>query len=369
MGGYTGTLFRDFFAFEYEWKETTADTIGVGVEEPSTGEDGWHHPFNPIIRISFPKPEYKIVEERTGDSLVPNIIYTESLEPDEVEIECIFKDPWLLLALFGNKTVEASWDGDALDAISADFTVLTDADTIKIHYHIDDPLTTNDIDKTLFGGIITGYRLIIEAGKLVKEFIKIKVADFKEEVQAMVCADAFHDIKWGTGVGGWADWDSEAPFHSSVCDVKTGAAGATAISGMTWKKTEFIIEIPEAMEQTGESLIVSQHYTESRNWRCEVSGVITTDAMLTEYENTVEARDRDDILKVYIGATTTKFLQMTNIYLAGHTKVPTELVAGKPIEVTLNYKGGVTLAGLVSALTYQWKGTAIAQSPDIMITD
>jgi len=319
-----------------------------------------HIPFNPIIKLSVPRPEYVITEEKTCNALETNIVYSEELKPDEIEIETIFRDPFWLCMAFTKKTVETPWTGTD-DIITGDFTTEDHNDYIFVHYYIYH--ATAPIEKTVKGGKIVSYRLLVAKNKPIKEIIKIKFATITNESLAMNVVTAFHDDFISATIG-WAFWAGKRYYSPTGASIST-ATSYIADPEMKYDEIEFIINVLETYEYDTSAKSASYTYHESREYSARLKGKITGEALETEIELDPASRTRDKIFKLTIA--TGLYLQFTNAMLFSLTKL-SEIEAGKAIEQEAIYKGMPTTAGVVSAcsmsLTY-----SIAQDPDIMITD
>ncbi|BDI54860.1 MAG: major tail protein [Lokiarchaeia virus VerdaV1] len=330
---------------------------GYGLGNPATDA---HIPFNPILKLSIPRPEHVIIEEKTCNSLETSIVYSEELKPDEIEIETIFRDPFLLCATFTKKTVTDSWTGTD-DVITGDFTAETHNDYIWAHYYIYD--ATAPIEKTLKGGKIISYRLLIVKNKPIKEIVKIKFATITDESVAMNVTTTFHDDFISATIG-WAFWAAIRYYSPTGSSIST-ATSYIADPEMKYDEIEFIINVLETFEYDTSAKSASYTYHENREYMARLKGKITGEALETEIELDPASRSRDKIFRLTFA--TGLYLQFTNAMLFSLTKLE-GIEAGKAIEQEAVFKGMPTTAGVVSAcsmsLTY-----SIAQDPDAMITN
>ena len=330
---------------------------GYGTGDPTSDQQ---IPLNPIIKLSIPRPEHVIIEEKTCNALETSIVYSEELKPDEIEIETIFRDPFLLCAVFTKKTVTNPWTGTD-DVITGDFTAETHNDYIWINYHIYH--ATAPIDKTLKGGKIISYRLLIVKNKPIKEIVKIKFATITDGAHVMNVPTAFHDDFISATIG-WAFWAAKRYYSPTGSSIST-ATSYIADPEMKYDEIEFIINVLETFEYDTSAKSASYTYHESREYMARLKGKITGEALETEIEVDPASRVRNKTFRLTFA--TGLYLQFTNAMLFSLTKV-SDVVAGKAIEQEAIYKGMPTTAGVVSAcsmsLTY-----SIAQDPDCMITD
>jgi len=319
-----------------------------------------HIPFNPIIKLSIPRPEYVITEEKLCNALETGMVYSEELKPDEIEIETIFRDPFLLCAAFPNKTVANPWTGTD-DVITGDFTVELDNDYIWAHYYIYH--ATAPIEKTLKGGKIISYRLLIVRNKPIKEIVKIKFATITDESDAMDCATAFHD-DFISATCGWAFWAAKRYYSPTGASISV-ATSYIADPKMKYDEIEFIINVLDTFEYDISSKSAAYTYHESREYMARIKGKIEDEILETEIELDPASRVRDKTFRLTFA--TGMYLQFTNAMLFSLTKIG-DVVAGKAIEQEAIYKGMPTLLGVVSACTMSLT-YSIAQDPDTMITD
>lgn len=333
------------------------ESAGFGLGNAASDQ---HIPFSPILKLSIPRPEHVIIEEKTCNSLETSIVYSEELKPDEIEIETIFRDPFLICAAFTKKVVATPWTGTD-DVITGDFTAETHNDYIGAHYYIYHP--TAPIEKTLKGGKIISYRLLIVKNKPIKEIVKIRFATITDESQVMNVATAFHDDFISATIG-WAFWAAKRYYSPTGSSISV-AGSYIADPKMKYDEIEFIINVLETFEYDTSAKSASYTYHESREYMARLKGKIEDEVLETEIELDPASRSRDKIFRLTFA--TGLYLQFTNAMLFSLTKLG-DTVAGKAIEQEGIYKGMPTTAGVVSAcsmsLTY-----SIAQDPDIMITD
>lgn len=172
-------------------------TIYFGIESAGFGQGNpvvdVHIPFNPMLNFMNPKPRYTETVERTFDKLEPKIVYTNELTPGERQLDAmVFKDPFLMLTMFTNKTVGGTWVAGT-GTITADMTTEDDKDSIWIKYKLKDQSLKNHQEYLLKGCILTNYQWIIEPGILLKEQPTIKCINFEANTQPMNSGTDFHD--------------------------------------------------------------------------------------------------------------------------------------------------------------------------------
>ena len=314
-----------------------------------------HIPVGPLLNITeLPESRYRESVNRTIDSEVANLIYTELMEKGEATMEFIYKDPFLMAMAFHHKVVDTPWTGTN-DDITMDFSAVDHRESFMIHIHIHD--SVNPIDATFYGCQINSYRWKLEApGKILKEIVRVSSINNKEDVQAMVCVNGFHDQRWGDGVGGWGDWDPDAPYHATQITPTVGSP----ITSVKAKAVSIGFEYPKKAEHSIDSLITTVEYDDHRVHFFEIEGIQLTDADLVEIRKTYANKAKSTIKMAYGDAT--KYMQFTNGYLTNLDKLklpPTN----QALTTTLRWEGGEDSVISV-ALRY-----SIATDPDPMITD
>ena len=290
------------------------------------------------------------------DSEQALIIYTELMEKGTANLEFIMKDPFFMSRAFHYKNVDTPWTGTD-DDIVMNFSATTHRETFMIHIHIDD--VSNPVDMTFYGCQIEAYKWVMEPGQLLKEVATITCINALEDVQVMVCANDFHDQRWGSAVGGWGNWDSNAPYHSSLCTPTIGGAPLTTIAP---QMVSIGFEYPKKTEHTTDSLLaINVNYDDFPVYFFEVNGPMLTDAELVEIRKTFANKTTNQTLKMTFGDAT-KYMQFTKGYLktCDNVKIPDSATAYKH---TIRYEGGVDPV-LSVALRY-----SIATDPDPMITN
>ncbi len=307
-------------------------------------------PLNPTKDFNSPKPKYAETIERTFDSLEPKIIYSNELTPGEGPINTSFRDPFGMLTFFTNKTVGGTWV-TGTGTITADFTSNADADTVGLQYRIKDAVSTNEIDKLLKYGLPQKYSWVVEPGKLLGEILEYKFLNFATNTQAPAINNNFHDQAWGSGVGGWANWDNtglNGTGKRSVTDMVLHW-GAAALTGLSIKTMNLEFSVPSDSEQLYSSLAHSVDYKAIRDFKLTLGGLVADLTLITEYEKLFSDKTKQT-LQLYYDHTTNyeKYLQFTNAYISGDSDVVTIPEAGKPAEVSVVIMGGEATAASFS---------------------
>lgn len=321
-------------------------TVGAG--DPSSDQN---IPFNPLPTLSPPQPKYVDVEERTFDSLVPKFVYTGELAPGEGPIEASFRDPFLLLAFFTNKTIGGVW-GVGTGTITADFTSNADVDTIFIQSHTADQLAAaNHVNKLLKHGLPMKYSWVVEVGKLLKEIAEFKFLDFASNTQAPAINNNFHDQSFGSGIGGWGNWDDSGLGGTGKRSVTNMVLhwGAAVLTALKITSMELSFEVGSETIQTTDSLGHTVTYRAVRNFQLSLTGIMNDLTGLAQLELIYASRTKQT-LQLYYDHTTSeeKYLQFTNAYISPESDIPPIPEAGKSSEITLIIKGGEDTAASFS---------------------
>jgi len=332
MGPYTGI---DSYAY---WG---IESGGYKQGDPSVDQN---IPFNKMKTLPPPKGQYTQSVERTFDSLIPNCIFTEALTPGTGSLEMALRDPFLMLAAFSHKAVSGSW-GTGTGVIDADFSDFDDEDTIWIQYRNADKAGSNHIDRLLTGGKITQYKLMVEPAKLLKEVVAIKMASFSDNTQAMSCSNDFHNQAWGSGVGGWSNWDD-----SGLLDCGKSARelvikwNAVDITGLKIQTMEMVIDLPDESIQEFSDLEQTEHWRGAIDFTLTISGKVNDKTLLEEAEKTYENKAKQTLI-LYIDDTVgeEKYIQVTNVYVDSHDVVAIA-PAGESSEASVVFKGGEDMA-------------------------
>jgi len=197
----------------------------------------------------------------------------------------------------------------------------------------------------------------------MKEVVTISCVNAKEDVQIMSQSQTnFHDDRFsqsGVNTGGWADWDTSAPYHASQC---TPSLGGTAINTLATQAFSIGFEYPKKGDHTTDSYLATTiNYDDFPVYFLELEGAMLSDAELVEIRKTFANKTTNQTCKVTFGVAT-KYMQFTNGYLkmVDNVKIPDAATAYKH---KIRYEGGVDPA-LTVALRY-----SIATDPDPLITD
>jgi hypothetical protein len=315
-------------------------------------------PFNKLKALAASKPAYTETAETTFDKLLNNIVWTSETTPSSITVTGVFRDPFLLLTLFTKKTVAGTWlTGNG--TIAGDFTATTHTDSIWIQTYLADQASTDHIGRLSKGGHVTSYAWIIETGKYLVEEATIACRNWATGTTAMTCNNSFHDQAWGSGVGGWANWDASLR-PSSDCVIHWNNV---VLPGISIKSARLQIDTPHETDRTFDSL---HHNIKTRGVRkatLSVTGKLTAADLIEEGEKTY-ANKHKYTLKVYYDATSsyTKYIQITNMALKNITD-PGIPEAGKAAEVTATFETGED-AAITFAGTYYHLA-----DPDALITD
>ncbi|KKN41729.1 hypothetical protein LCGC14_0720470 [marine sediment metagenome] len=297
---YTGKGLETYFGIESTWK--------VG-----TGFGNSHIPFNPMETVPVPKPIYTQKDYKDAASQVVTEVWDEQLQEQEKEYAMIYKDPFLAMSMFKYKSVTGF--GGAGGGINADMRVAgTGPDTLFIQAHIEDKAGINDIDKRLKGGEISSYTLEVDVGDLLRERATIKTYDFAETAETMSCSADFHDERF-TALGGWSDWNVKNINGVLFTAVKV-RWGDAVLSGLNIKKKSMTIALNKESTHTSESLVASEHWEGDYLWSVEVSGVLSTDALILETEKAIGDKLKQDLdFYIDMDANEEEFYKMTNMMI------------------------------------------------------
>lgn len=307
-------------------------------------------PLNPMKDFGSPKPKYAETIEHTFDKLEPKIIYSNELVPGEGPLPTSFRDPFTMLTFFTHKTVGGTW-GTGTGTINADFTDNDDVDTVGLQYRLKDALSTNEIDKLLKHGLPQKYAWKIEPGKLLAEIPEFKFLNFATNTQAPAINNNFHDQAFGSGVGGWANWDNtglNGTGKRSVTDMVLHW-NDTALTGLKIKTMLMEFSVPSESEQIYSSLAHSVDYKAVREFKLTLEGFVSDLSLIAEYEQIFSARTKQT-LKLYQDFTTNyeKYLQFTQAYISGDSDVVSIPESGKAAEVSVTIMGGEETAASFS---------------------
>lgn len=301
---YTGRGLEIYFGIESNWMD-------------GTGFGNQHIPFNPMEDVPVPKAIYTQKEAQTAESLVPSLIWDEMLQEQEKEYSTIYKDPFLLLTLFDEKSV-AGFGGGATGQISAAMGTGCDCkyDTLWIQSHIKDLACVNDIDKRLKGCEVISFELSVETGDLLREKAIIRSYDFDESLTVMNCSADFHGAEF-TANGGYSEWNEKNAngVIFTAVKMKWGGTGFSDL-GLASKSKKVKLDVPKESEHTSESLVASQHWEGNRRWTAEVQGTLVTDALILEAEKPLANKVKATI-DFYIDADTgeEEYVRITNMFV------------------------------------------------------
>ena len=311
-----------------------------------------HQAFNPMISFEGAVVRPIQASKTTCDKEYPNIIYDEKIEQEPITISTYYRDPFLLLAMFGYKGVTTTWTGTG-DVITGTFASKANRDDdiwIQVHLHDQDEGSANDNEILYDGGTITAYRWIIENGQPLIEEVDILFAECTENSQAVDIDNGFDDGAFDrAGIdGGWSLWDGA--YTASTCahssDV-TITKGGSAIVGIDIEKATLEITAPKQRYWVQSSLTANADFDGLREpYKCTVEGYLTSNASVSELLALIGAKTQDT-LKIQYG--TTKYLEFTNSYIQ-NIEPPIGLPeAGEGAKVTYTIVGGAD-----SVLTYSW---------------
>ncbi len=289
--------------------------------------------FNPMEKITIPKPTFTQKQIRTSDSLDFNFSFSELLQLGEGEIESVYRDPFLMLTAFGKKVVETPWTGTD-DTITADFTADTHRDTIGLNYlKKDSAAGGSDLERSLLGGEITSIGLKCETGDLVREVIGVKFAATGQRYKAFTTVPAFDD-------GSWSKWNGNAVngYHSTQVELKFGATGMSSL-GFKWKSFEYKSLLEKTQEHVGSSKIADIRYPGNREHTLNLTGKFTDNTLMEELEKDEDDRTHADIEVILtddVGNEEIRKFTNAIIDTADNYDIP---AAAEGKESTLSFKG------------------------------
>jgi hypothetical protein len=330
---YTGTNSYIYWGVE--------GTKGAG--DPSADQN---IPFNPFSAVTPPKP--KLIDEvyHTFDKLEPKFVVTNEQEPGEGPFESVFKDPFLLASFFTHKTVGGSW-GTGDGTLAFDFSDIDDVDTIFTQYRIRDQVSTNHVDKLLKYGLPMEYHWIIEPGKLLKETASFKFLDFATNTQAPSINNNFHDQSFGSGIGGWANWDNSG-LASNGCRSATGMLlkwGGAELTGLKIQNMDMMLKVGSETTLLQPSLVHSADRFSTREFSLTLTGKLNDLTLIPEYEAIYASRTKQTLQLFYDTAVGyEKYIQVTNAFISPESDIPGIPEAGEDVDVSLIIKGGEEFA-------------------------
>ena len=332
------TLSVGFWARENTW--------GNGAVKMPAYTVAVHQPFNPNRSLPFPN-DLKYGEDRIflyNSISAPGIIYSLNLETNELEIEGYYKDPFLMLCMFTNKTVTDAASWTTTGTIVGNFSVATYKDSLMYQFHGDNPGDDNeDIDKTFLGGEITKYKVSYETGKLLTENVTIKFMNRVDGSQDYYDNSDFDD-------GAFANWDDGAPFHSTECSIEWGGS---AILGIAIEKATLESNTPKEQKHIASSRVAAIPWEGKRETTCTVEGYLTSEDQIEQIEKLYADKTKQTLEFIYNDANGTeeRKWQFTLGYISDH-QIDGIPEAGNPVKVKM-----VISQGEGSAFSYSGKFT------------
>lgn len=337
----------------------TTTTWGYAAAGMPISTTAVHQPFNPSK--SLPVPIIKVGHEEIvlSDDRVPAIIHDTLIDPVEVDFkDMYFKDPFLLLCLFPNKTLTAAntWGEGNTGTITADFTAETYKDSIMYQVKLADSSgSASHMEYTFHGGEITEYKLASEKGKLLMESVKVKFMDMVGNSRAFTSDPDFDDGSTRPN----ANWDEDAPFLSKNVSYKWGGS---APAGIQIEKGTTTIKVPREQETLQNSEKAQVNWMGSPlSFEAELEGFVSTNAQMTEIRNGYASKTKQTFETIYhnAGGAEERKLQCTQLYLKGFEfdgeGIPE---SGKPVKCKLIFGMGVADAGTKAAISYSGKWTS-----------
>jgi len=305
-----------------------------------------HQGFNPTKSLPYPN-DLRYSEERIflyNSIDAPGIIFSMNMETMELDLEMFFKDPFLMLTMFNNKTITAgaTWGDGNTGTIVGDFTVDTYKDSIMYQLHIDNPgASGEDEDKTFLGGEITKYMVSYEVGKLLMENVTIKFMNAVNGAQPFTTDADFDD-------GLFADWDDDAPYHATSCRVEWGGS---AIVGIEIENAKLEIPLIKEQKHLAKSRNASINWDSLREATCTVEGYLSTKAQVTQVQKLHAAKTKQTLEFIYFnpGGAEERKWQFTYGYISD-VQIDGIPEAGNPVKTKF-----VISQGVGSALSYSGK--------------
>lgn len=338
-------------------------TIYWGIEgTPLAGDPSadQHQAFNPMEEVPEYRAKYNNEVIRTFDSLEPKIVYSNELVPQEVTFETVFRDPFMLLTFFTHKTVSGTWSGGAATygVLTGDFTLVDDVDTIFVQGYLKDQESTNHLERLGKGGLPMRYEQFVEPGKLLKERATYNFLDIATNSQAMSLNNNFHDQAWGSGVGGWANWDNSGLLKAGTPTGNRSVANCVlhwndvVIDGLDIVSYTLTMDLAYETLQIASSLKHTKYWRGIRDFTLVIDGKFNNLGELEEAEKTY-ANKTTNTLKFYYDNTANenKYLQFTNFYVDLHDG-PIIPASGAAADASITMKGGAGTVGSFSG-TYE----------------
>ncbi len=317
-----------------------------------------HQPFNPCKKMPVPIIRIGHEEIVLSDARVPGIIADTKIEPQEIDFnDMYYKDPFLGLCLFSNKTMTgvATWGAGNTGTIEANFTVETYWDSIMYQVKVFDAAAgASHLEYTFHGGEINQYQLVAEESKLLMENVKVKFMDMVFNSRAFTTDANFDDGSTRPN----AAWDDDAPYHSK--DVSYEWGGSAPV-GIQVKKGTLTIKTPRPQEHLQNSQKAQINYLGSPlEYEVVLEGLLSTNAQVTEVILAYASKTKQTfefIINDAGGAEERKW-QSTQVYLSDYEfdgdGIPE---AGNPVKCKLTFKNGVADAGTLSVISYSGKWT------------
>lgn len=317
--------------------------MGEGTKGAADPTSDQNIPFNPMISFDPPKARYVDETLRTFDSLDPKYMFTKELAPGESPIKNFFFDPFFMLKFFTHKTVGGTW-GTGTGTIAADFSDNDDKETMGIQYKDIDQGASNHIERLLKYGTPQKYGFSFEPGMLLEEIGDVKFNTYTDNSQAPTISNNFHDQAFGSGAGGWANWDDSGlngTGKRSVADCVIHWGGAV-LTGLNIVSGGLEFELPTETRQIQSSLSHSVDWQGARNFVLNLTGFVNDKTLLAELEQIYDDRSKQ-ILRFYYDNTGSeeKYLQFTNGVLdSDNSDIIPIPEAGSAAEISLAIKGG-----------------------------
>jgi len=323
------------------------DTFKGGV--PATDK---HIPFNPMKSFECDLLTYDQEVIHLYNKLDPQILFDNKIDEYGITIRTMYRDPFLLLTLFTNKTLTTTWDGSN-DVITANMSVDTYRNNnlwIEHHGYIDG---TNDVNLLFDGGELTTYKWILEPGALIEEATMMFVECTESTPDIVDMDDGLDDASFNDAVsgadGGWSLWDGQAyNIASKVALSKDVTISHTYLSGLSIQSGEIVIETPKTRNWLLNSLTVGSSYDAPRPpFKATFKGIMTTD---TNIAQALLGYSTKTLAPLTVAHATNKQLVCTNTYLKNISNIGID-EGGKAPETVYEI-----VAGANPVLSYSWTG-------------
>jgi hypothetical protein len=315
--------------------------------DPSTDQN---IAFNKMAMFPPPKGQYAHESMRDFSKRTPSVSWTTVFEPGERFIgPFVMKDPFLMLTMFTHKTVGGVW-GTGTGTIAADFTDVDDEDSIFIQYRNFQYGGSAHLDRLLLGGKVTGYKWIIEKGKMLMEDVQVKTLAFSVNTQLMNLNANFQDQSF-SATGGFADWDDTGILGSRgrSCREVVIEWNGVAIPGINITSGEMLIESINNSEQSFDELEHCQNWDGNLDFTLTLEGNLKALDLVLENEKIVENKT-SATMKIYYDDTGSyeKFVQATNVVVETHNVVeiaPTGEVSTASVTFKMIDGGAISYSG------------------------